>query len=257
MDNDFTSDFICWLPLWDMCLDKKFHKFTKVLFFIKCYRMVKAMRIFDVSKIMSKIEKLWMQRNLDQTKKDITRDYEKTIDFNKIQTLILIGYILKTAKLVIHIINISYFLGMIWWVYQEIINEYVTEGSFYHEFELYKWDMETEQMLVVLYFAFTTMSTVGFGDYYPSSDQERLVGCILLVFGVAIFSYIMGNFIEMLEALRLVNEEQDDSYNLDKFLDMLKMFNDNKPIKHEFVTKLRDYFHYRWNKDKNLGLLDA
>ena len=48
-----------------------------------------------------------------------------------------------------------------------------------------------------MYFAFTSLSTVGFGDYTPKSDPERVVGSIMLLFGVAIFSVIMGKFIEM------------------------------------------------------------
>jgi hypothetical protein len=40
---------------------------------------------------------------------------------------------------------------------------------------------------------------VGFGDYYPVSDLERVVGAIMLLFGVAIFSFIMGKFIEMVD----------------------------------------------------------
>ena len=49
-----------------------------------------------------------------------------------------------------------------------------------------------------MYFAFTTLSTVGFGDYAPRSNLERLVFTAVLLGGVAIFSYIMGVFIEIL-----------------------------------------------------------
>lgn len=54
----------------------------------------------------------------------------------------------------------------------------------------------------MVYFAFTTLSTVGFGDYYPISDLERVIGAIMLLAGVAIFSYIMGNFIEILNKFK-------------------------------------------------------
>ena len=49
------------------------------------------------------------------------------------------------------------------------------------------------------YFAFTTLSTVGFGDLTPRSDLERAIGAFLLLAGVAIFSYCMSDFIEMVE----------------------------------------------------------
>ena len=55
------------------------------------------------------------------------------------------------------------------------------------------------QILIILtYFAFTSLSTVGFGDYAPRSNLERLVGAFMLLSGVAIFSYIMGNFIDIM-----------------------------------------------------------
>jgi hypothetical protein len=56
-----------------------------------------------------------------------------------------------------------------------------------------------DQSIIVMYWAFTTLSTVGFGDYNPRSDGERLMCAFFMLFGVAIFSYIMGIFIEILD----------------------------------------------------------
>lgn len=52
-----------------------------------------------------------------------------------------------------------------------------------------------------MYFAITSLSTVGFGDLAPRSDLERAVGAFILLAGVAIFTYIMSSFIEMLNEL--------------------------------------------------------
>jgi hypothetical protein len=52
--------------------------------------------------------------------------------------------------------------------------------------------------IIGLYFAFTTLSTVGFGDYTPRSNTERSIGAFILISGVAMFSYLMGNLIEIL-----------------------------------------------------------
>jgi len=56
-----------------------------------------------------------------------------------------------------------------------------------------------DQSIIVMYWAFTTLSTVGFGDYNPRSNGERLMCAFFMLFGVAIFSYIMGIFIEILD----------------------------------------------------------
>ena len=46
--------------------------------------------------------------------------------------------------------------------------------------------------LVAMYFGFTSLSTVGLGDFYPVNSTERLVGSFVLLIGVAAFSYVTG-----------------------------------------------------------------
>jgi len=48
---------------------------------------------------------------------------------------------------------------------------------------------------------------VGFGDLTPRSDVERVICAIILLFGVAVFSYMMGIFIEILDEFQAMNKE--------------------------------------------------
>jgi hypothetical protein len=73
----------------------------------------------------------------------------------------------------------------------------------------------------VMYYAFTSLSTVGFGDYHPRSDMERLFCALILLFGVAIFSYIMGIFISILGTYNSLNADLDDGDNLSKFFGLI------------------------------------
>ena len=82
--------------------------------------------------------------------------------------------------------------------------------------------------MTVTYFAFTSLSTVGFGDFAPRSDTERVIGAFILLFGVAIFSYIMGTFIDILEQFKNANDTLDDGDLLTYFFGLLKYFNGNK-----------------------------
>ena len=52
--------------------------------------------------------------------------------------------------------------------------------------------------LVMMYWAFTTLSTVGLGDFYPISNFERGLSAFGFLMGVAIFSYMLGNFAEII-----------------------------------------------------------
>jgi hypothetical protein len=47
-------------------------------------------------------------------------------------------------------------------------------------------------MVKVFYFAITTLSTIGYGDFHPVSVLEKVIISPILLFGVAIFSFIMS-----------------------------------------------------------------
>ena len=71
-----------------------------------------------------------------------------------------------------------------------------------------------EFVVTIMYFTFTSLSTVGFGDYYPITDIERIYSSFILLFGVATFSYTMGQLNNVLYTT-LYNFEKEDSSYLD------------------------------------------
>lgn len=97
-----------------------------------------------------------------------------------------------------------------------------------------------------MYFAFTTLSTVGFGDYHPKSEWERIVTTFILLIGVACFSYIMGDFIGILMSLQSVTADNEDSENLSKWLGLLAHFNKDKPLSKDMTKQFEQYFEYYW-----------
>ena len=68
----------------------------------------------------------------------------------------------------------------------------------------------TNEIIVLNYFTFTTLSTVGFGDYNPKSNIERFILAFLMLFGVAIFSIIMSQFIDMLEIMKAFGKDFEE-----------------------------------------------
>ncbi len=55
--------------------------------------------------------------------------------------------------------------------------------------------------IAAVYFAFTSLSTVGFGDYHPFSNNERLLCAFILISGVLVFSYLMDYFLGVINGL--------------------------------------------------------
>lgn len=78
-----------------------------------------------------------------------------------------------------------------------------------------------EIAIMILYFSFTSLSTVGFGDIRPESDLERFFGAIVLLLGVSVFSMIMNNFKEIIDKFNSLNADLADEDNLNKFFGLL------------------------------------
>ena len=98
------------------------------------------------------------------------------------------------------------------------------------------------------------MSTVGFGDIHPESDIERLLVAAILLIGVAVFSYIMGTFISILDQHTNLNADFDDGDTLSKFFGLLRYYNNNTPIKTHLKEEIEEFFDCKWTKDKNQAL---
>ena len=236
--------------------------------------MGKGIKIFDATALLGIIKNIMKHRTERKIKKDLKLAEDVINDHNNIETLLFVSYTIKTFKLVILIINISYFIGMIWLIFCEISEDlllYIRSDLPSHlsmhlhsDFFLEVYNLETfdndyesdifsifKKALIATYYAFTSLSTVGFGDFTPQSDPERLLCSFILLFGVAIFSYIMGNFIEILDQFKTINEDLDDGDNLSRFFGLLQRFNRRKVINQDLKDKIQAFFDYKWKFDKN------
>ena len=143
---------------------------------------------------------------------DPTNDEEvKLKDYSRTTEFLLFHQLLKGGRLFFVISCTCYFFAMFFKII--VVAEEDFEGhitlSFCDNAGGYfaacydSWQMELpEEMLKINYFSFTTLSTVGFGDFDPRSNVERLYMAFGMLLGVAIFSSILGNFIDMLDTVK-------------------------------------------------------
>lgn len=106
------------------------------------------------------------------------------------------------------------------------------------------------RLITSCYFSLTTLSTVGYGDLSPKSNEERLFGVVVMLCGVAFFSLIMGSFIEIISTFNqnLSNEEQ--TFELHNWMTLLTRFRDSKPLPNQLYRQINQHFKYYWANNR-------
>jgi CRP-like cAMP-binding protein len=157
------------------------------------------------------------------------------------------------------IINFAILLGLIgqvfgsiWYYIGEInITEY-DEG--WIKYFLVKDGVRADQTTIYItsiYWVFTTLSTLGYGDYFPVVRNEYLFTMSIEFMGVFLFAYMMGNINVLIEKL-------DDDHNeyienefevLDQWLMKIDRANPKKRLNQERVDKIRGSLKTYWEKD--------
>jgi potassium voltage-gated channel Eag-related subfamily H protein 8 len=100
----------------------------------------------------------------------------------------------------------------------------------------------------------TTLASVGYGDFHPISNFELLVTAMIFLLGVAAFSFIMGNFVDMLNEFRTVTAENENHEGLTKFFGLLARFNSGRPLNQDLMLRIEEYFDYYWAHDQNYAM---
>ena len=99
------------------------------------------------------------------------------------------------------------------------------------------------------YFAITTLSTIGYGDFSPKSSMEKFIGALILLLGVTVFSIIMNNLMDIMREIREINIEGSPR-DLSKWIAMLSKYNNGLPMNKEVIQRIESFFDYYWSANK-------
>ena len=142
----------------------------------------------------------------------------------------------RIIKLMTMIFILAYFVGIFWFIYTRLNTHSEDEYTFYNEYDIGE-RTNGQSLVIMVYFAFTTLTTVGFGDYNPKSEMERVLCAFIFLAGVSTFSYIMNELIAILLEVETVSKTNEEREALSKWMGMLTHFNRNKPLPKPLVKR--------------------
>jgi len=106
-----------------------------------------------------------------------------------------------------------------------------------------------DQYIRALYWSVTTVATIGYGDYLPDHDSnlQIIFTIIVQIFGVGMYGYIISNVSGLIANLDVARSE------FIKKIESVRIYLNNKKIPGELQEKILGYYHYIWDKKKNIS----
>ena len=152
--------------------DQDYFKFSQMLKLMRIFRIVRALKLLKLVKA-----------------KKIINAIEDSLVNHKVA----MGFIF--VKLIMFMMLIAHWLACIW--HLSAVESETHEADTWKKLFLNVSQREldiSEVYVTALYWAFTTMVSVGYGDIHPNSTVEMLIGICTMASSSTIFAFIIGTF---------------------------------------------------------------
>jgi len=88
----------------------------------------------------------------------------------------------------------GHMIGCLWW----FVSDLMTSSTWFDYYGFREASLK-DQYIFSLYWTFTTLSTVGYGDISAKNTSERLFNCFIMLLGASMFGYVVANMSTLLD----------------------------------------------------------
>ena len=178
----------------------------------RLFRIPRLLKLLDVNKFSSILKSINGEKTDTQT---IIKQYYILFLYNLFRLIIIACFI-------------AYGIGCLFYFFSEKLNKRSSIEAGNTFVQVHGLDDpelgHSGRLIKVCYFLLTTLSTVGYGDLYPISNEEQIVTLIIMMGGVAFFSFIMGKFMEIITNYQTKMGVEDKTKELMVWLTELQKF---------------------------------
>jgi hypothetical protein len=163
------------------------------------------------------------------------KEWEKDLQINP--------SIIRILKLIISVMLSAHWIACGW--FRMALAESVTGASWIVTHNLLDASL-TRQYVRSVYWALTTMTTVGYGDITPNTTVETIFTMVAMCTGVTIYAYIIGNMATIIANLDAT--AQAYRQKMDRINEYMRF----REIPLNLQKRIRSYYDYVWARNKGL-----
>jgi len=151
---------------------------------------------------------------------------------------------LRICQMLLGLLFLAHLLGCFWFYVAASVGlspEIVTWVSSYDDGSALDAPPST-QYLYAVYWALTTLTTVGYGDITPTNNPERLYSLLALLTGALVFGYMLSSISSLVAAI-----DRQAALNEEK-MDEVKEYMRWRKLPRDLVIRLRRYYAYYYSR---------
>lgn len=210
-------------------------------YFLRLFRILKMKKLFNKVKILPVATKI----------SDFFYNEENKAKKKFRAVICLLWDLLKEL---LKMLFVTFGLACLWWYYIKLIGRKRHEpDGFISYFDLEN-KTKSSQFLITWYYMFTTMMTVGYGDFYAINKYEMGFAIILLIAGPTWIAFTMGKAINIINDLGKIDGKEDKMGLLNIWISNIESKKTMLPLK--LKSKINDFFINHWKHDRLGPLTD-
>jgi hypothetical protein len=101
---------------------------------------------------------------------------------------------------------------------------------------------QNSKYLLSLYWAFTTIATVGYGDVTPFTQTERIFLCFIMLVGAISFGYTISN------VAALISLEDDTGRKIRDKISSINQYMHYRKLPDDLQRRIRAHYEYAWKR---------
>ena len=164
---------------------------------------------------------------------------------------ILVKYSISFMQIIGQMLFTTYVLAALffWWSGVTVTWENIHAEHFITKFKME--DMTGLQKLTrSCYFIATTLSTVGYGDFYATNMYEKVMLIGVLLVGIVQFSLIVANFNALVAEIDENSSEGEGMNDLTTWISHLETAKNHKKLPQSLKDRIFSHFQYYWENDR-------